>query len=80
MTPLIYLDHPPDLVIVASKRGTDRNPAWFHHLTAMTTARVDLPGGVTRVVRPRGAGPEEKAEHDCLRGLAGTRRFRPWRP
>lgn len=28
----------------------------------MTSARVDLPGGATRVVRPRVAGLEEKAE------------------
>jgi F420H(2)-dependent quinone reductase len=62
VTPLIYLDRPPDLVIVASKGGTDRNPAWFHNLTAMTTARVDLPGGVSRIVRPRVAGPEERAQ------------------
>jgi deazaflavin-dependent oxidoreductase (nitroreductase family) len=62
VTPLIYLDRAPDLVVVASKGGTDRHPAWFHNLTAMTTARVDLPGGESRVVRPRVAGPEEKAE------------------
>ena len=62
VTPLIYLDRPPDLVIVASKGGTDRHPAWFHNLMAMTTAQVDLPGGMSRVVRPRVAKPQERAE------------------
>jgi deazaflavin-dependent oxidoreductase (nitroreductase family) len=62
VTPLIYLDSPPNLVIVASKGGTDRHPAWFHNLMAMTTALVDLPGGISRTVRPRVAGSEEKAD------------------
>jgi deazaflavin-dependent oxidoreductase (nitroreductase family) len=61
-TPLIYLDRPPDLVVVASKGGADRHPAWFHNLVAMTTARVDLPGGESRVLRPHVAGPQERAE------------------
>lgn len=61
-TPLIYLDRAPDLVIVASKGGTDKHPAWFHNLTAMATAEVELPGGERRTVRPHVASPEEKAE------------------
>lgn len=61
-TPLIYLDRDPDLVIVASKGGTDKNPAWFHNLTAMATTEVELPGGERRTVRPHVASPEEKAE------------------
>ncbi len=61
-TPLIYLDRAPELVVVASKGGTDRHPAWFHNVTAMSTTEVELPGGERRTVRPRVANPEEKAE------------------
>ncbi|HEY0812239.1 MAG TPA: nitroreductase/quinone reductase family protein [Pseudonocardia sp.] len=60
-SPLIYLDNDPDLVIVASKGGTDTNPAWFHNLMAMTSTEVELPGGARRVVRPRVAKGAERA-------------------
>jgi F420H(2)-dependent quinone reductase len=62
-SPLIYLDDAPDLVVVASKGGTDTHPAWFHNLMAASTTRVELPGGVRRTVRPRVA---EGAERDAL--------------
>ncbi|WP_214400901.1 nitroreductase/quinone reductase family protein [Pseudonocardia lacus] len=62
-SPLIYLDDAPDLVIVASKGGTDAHPAWFHNLMAADTAEVELPGGLRRKVRPRVA---EGAERDAL--------------
>ena len=61
-TPLIYLDRSPDLVIVASKGGTDRHPAWFHNVVAMASTEVELPGGAKRTVRPRVASPQERAE------------------
>jgi hypothetical protein len=48
-SPLIYLDDAPDLVVVASKGGTDDHPAWFHNLMAQDTAEVELPGGVRRL-------------------------------
>lgn len=59
--PLIYLDDDPDLVIVASKGGTDTNPAWFHNLMAMTSTEVELPGAVRRAVKPRLATGAERA-------------------
>jgi deazaflavin-dependent oxidoreductase (nitroreductase family) len=59
--PLIYLDDAPRLVIVASKGGTDANPAWFHNLMAMATTEVELPGGERRRVRPRVAEGDERA-------------------
>jgi deazaflavin-dependent oxidoreductase (nitroreductase family) len=62
VTPLIYLGSPPNLVVAASKGGTDRHPARFHNLMAMSAARVDLPGGASRVARPRVAKSEERAE------------------
>lgn len=61
-SPLIYLDDRPDLVIVASKGGTDTHPAWFHNLMAMASTEVELPGGERRRVTPRVAeGPERAA-------------------
>jgi deazaflavin-dependent oxidoreductase (nitroreductase family) len=62
-SPLIYLDDAPNLVVVASKGGTDEHPAWFHNLMALDTTQVELPGGVRRQVRPRVA---EGAERDAL--------------
>jgi deazaflavin-dependent oxidoreductase (nitroreductase family) len=62
-SPLIYLDDAPDLVVVASKGGTDRHPDWFHNLMAADTTEVELPGGARRRVRPRVA---EGAERDAL--------------
>jgi deazaflavin-dependent oxidoreductase (nitroreductase family) len=60
--PLIYLDDAPNLVVVASKGGTDEHPHWFHNLMAMDGTEVELPGGVRRRVRPRVAdGPERVA-------------------
>ena len=34
VTPLLFLPDGDRLVIVASKGGTDKNPAWFHNLMA----------------------------------------------
>jgi len=61
-SPLIYLDDAPNLVVVASKGGSDQHPAWFHNLMARDRTEVELPGGVRRRVRPRVAeGPERDA-------------------
>ena len=59
-TPLIYLDDRSDLVIVASKRGADRHPAWYHNLMAMPTAEVELRDRARRRVRPRLASDAER--------------------
>ncbi|OLT08349.1 hypothetical protein BJF90_12735 [Pseudonocardia sp. CNS-004] len=61
--PLIYLADDQNLVIVASKGGTDTHPAWFHNLMSMATTEVELVGGVRRRVRPRVA---EGAERERL--------------
>jgi deazaflavin-dependent oxidoreductase (nitroreductase family) len=62
-TPLLYLDDKPNLVVVASKGGTDTHPAWFHNLTGMDSTEIELPGRQRRRVRPRVA---ESAERDAL--------------
>jgi deazaflavin-dependent oxidoreductase (nitroreductase family) len=59
-SPLIYLEDTPNLVVVASKGGTDEHPAWFHNLMALDSTEVELPGGVRRRVRPRVADGAER--------------------
>jgi F420H(2)-dependent quinone reductase len=58
-SPLAYLKDGDDVVIVASKGGHPRNPAWFHNLRANpdTTVRI---GTESRRVRARVASPEER--------------------
>jgi deazaflavin-dependent oxidoreductase (nitroreductase family) len=60
VTPVLYLDDAGKLVIVASKGGTDRHPAWFHNLMAAPDAEVELKGGERRQVRARRASDEER--------------------
>lgn len=62
-SPLIYLADGDNVVIVASKGGVDKHPAWFHNVTAMDTLEVELPGGERRRVRPHVA---EGAERERL--------------
>jgi deazaflavin-dependent oxidoreductase (nitroreductase family) len=59
VTPLIYLEDGPRLVVVASKGGTDRHPAWFHNLMAHPDTTVEV-GRERRPVRARTATPEER--------------------
>ena len=59
-TPLAYLDYGGSRVIVASKGGSPRHPAWFHNLMASPETTVQV--GSRRVpVTARVAGPEERA-------------------
>jgi deazaflavin-dependent oxidoreductase (nitroreductase family) len=53
VSPLIYLPDGDDLVIVASKGGVDRHPAWFHNLRAHPDTAVDVPREGRRSVRAR---------------------------
>jgi len=59
-SPLAYLAEGEDLVLVASKGGHPRNPAWFHNLVANPDATVQV-GRERRPVRARVATPEERA-------------------
>ena len=52
---------PERVVLVASKGGSDRHPAWYLNLVADPDAVIDL-RDERRVVRARTATPEEKAE------------------
>ena len=60
VSPLIYLADGDDVVIVASKGGVDKHPAWFHNLMAMDSTEVELPGRERRRVRPRVAEGDER--------------------
>ena len=62
VTPLIFLEDGERAVIVASKGGVDKHPAWFHNLMAMDEAKAELPRRGSITVRPRVAEGEER-EH-----------------
>ena len=59
-TPLVYLRDGADFVIVASKGGYPRNPAWFHNLRANPDVTIQV-GSLHRAVRARVATPQERA-------------------
>jgi deazaflavin-dependent oxidoreductase (nitroreductase family) len=59
--PLIYGRHGDDLLIVASKGGSDAPPAWYVNLRANPEVEVQLLGDRFRA-RARDATPEEKPE------------------
>ena len=56
-TPLTYLADGDDLVLVASKGGNPRHPAWFHNLRAHPDVTVQV-GSRRRPVRARVATPD----------------------
>lgn len=58
--PLAYLEDDDALVLVASKGGSPRHPAWFHNLMANPDTTVQV--GTRRIpVRARVATAEERA-------------------
>ena len=60
VSPLLYLQDGANVVVVASKGGVDKHPAWFHNLMAMEATEVELPGRERRRVRPRVAEGDER--------------------
>jgi deazaflavin-dependent oxidoreductase (nitroreductase family) len=57
---LVYVRDGDDLVIVASKGGSPRNPAWFHNLLANPDTTVQV-GRRRMPVRARVASAEERS-------------------
>jgi deazaflavin-dependent oxidoreductase (nitroreductase family) len=57
--PLVYIEDGRDLVIVASKGGHPRHPAWFHNLMANPDTVVQT-GFRRRNVHAREASDEER--------------------
>lgn len=58
-SPLLYVRDGEDLVIVASKGGYPKNPAWFHNLKANPDTTVQV-GSHHLPVHARVAKPEER--------------------
>lgn len=59
-TPLVYVVDGDDVVIVASKGGHPRHPAWFHNLLAHPEVTIQV-GRDRRPVHARVATPTERA-------------------
>jgi F420H(2)-dependent quinone reductase len=58
-SPLLYVEDGEDVVIVASKGGFPKHPAWFHNLMANPDTTVQI-GAERRLVHARVATPEER--------------------
>ena len=59
LTPLVYMPDGDNLLIVASKGGYPRDPAWMHNLRAHPDTEVQI-GGRRRRVHAREATAEER--------------------
>src|SRR3954454_10774310 len=57
-TPLLYIDDPPNVVIVASKGGYPKHPAWYHNLRAHPDTMIQV-GSKRRAGRARVGSDEE---------------------
>jgi deazaflavin-dependent oxidoreductase (nitroreductase family) len=58
-SPLVYTEDGDDIVLVASKGGNPKNPAWFHNLKANPETAIQV-GSEKRPVRARVATDEER--------------------
>ena len=58
-SPLVYAEDGNQLVLVASKGGNPKNPAWYHNLKANPDTTVQV-GSQRREVHARVARPEER--------------------
>lgn len=85
-TPLLYLDQGERVVLVASKAGSPRHPAWYHNLKASPRVRFLRRGGHRGEYLAReAAGPERDelwakvndlyAGYETYQGRAGERRI-----
>ena len=72
-SPLLYIRDGDDLVIVASKGGYPKNPAWFHNLRAIPETTVQVGSERrpvhARVANARGARAAVAPGRGRLRGL-----------
>jgi deazaflavin-dependent oxidoreductase (nitroreductase family) len=57
---LLYIEDGDDVVIIASKGGFPKHPAWYHNLGANPDTTIQL-GRERREVHARDADPEERA-------------------
>jgi len=61
VSPVVYLADGDRYVVVASKGGTDKHPAWFHNLVATPVTEIELGDG-RRPVRARVVDAAERDE------------------
>jgi deazaflavin-dependent oxidoreductase (nitroreductase family) len=59
VSPLLYLSDGDDLVVVGSKGGSHKHPAWFLNLREMPETTVEV-GGEKRPVKVQVASPERR--------------------
>jgi deazaflavin-dependent oxidoreductase (nitroreductase family) len=59
VTPLLYTKDGDDLIVVASKGGHPKNPAWYHNLKANPDIEIQV-GSERRKVHAREAGDDER--------------------
>jgi deazaflavin-dependent oxidoreductase (nitroreductase family) len=58
-SPLVYARDGENVILVASKGGYPKNPAWFHNLMANPDTSIQI-GSTRSQVHARVAGPEER--------------------
>ena len=86
VSPLIYVPDGENAVIVASKGGVERHPAWYHNLRAHPDTVVEVPREGRRRVRARTSGGAERerlwdkavdfyAGYQTYQGRTGGRRI-----
>jgi deazaflavin-dependent oxidoreductase (nitroreductase family) len=84
-TPLVYVTDDSHIVLIASKAGAKRHPAWFHNLRANPRVKVLAPGR-SGEYNAREAEGEERARlwreavdyyagYDTYQDRAGSRRI-----
>jgi deazaflavin-dependent oxidoreductase (nitroreductase family) len=76
-TPLLYVEDGKNVVIVASKGGFPKHPAWYHNLLANPDTAVQI-GSENRPVHARVATPDERDRLWALadRAYPGYRDYR----
>lgn len=63
--PLVYTKDGDNIVIIASKGGSDSNPDWYYNLVANPEATIELPGEEFKVRARETAGEERRRLYDA---------------
>jgi deazaflavin-dependent oxidoreductase (nitroreductase family) len=67
--PLVYTNDGENLVIIASKGGSDANPDWYHNLVVNPEATIELPGEEFQVRARQTEGEERRRLYDAQAAL-----------
>ncbi|MGE2718948.1 nitroreductase family deazaflavin-dependent oxidoreductase [Mycolicibacterium celeriflavum] len=60
VSPLVFITDGDDVIVVASKGGSDTDPQWYRNLVANPDAYIEI-GSDRRAVRAVTANPEQRA-------------------